>query len=154
MHFVGCIAITIGLLAIASGFRLWFKAHRAEDGPKTLAKVAAIVIIIIAALVIVVVAVSGLILWGSGGGGVAGITGPYGEGTWHHGGYMMGPGHMTGPGGMMGPGGHMSWPEGMICPNCGRRGPGTAPGGPCPMAPATAVKAPATATKPPATPTK
>lgn len=44
------IALALELLALLFGFILWFKAARAEGGPKKLAKVVAIVVIILAVL--------------------------------------------------------------------------------------------------------
>ncbi|UCE28180.1 MAG: hypothetical protein JSW52_05385 [Candidatus Coatesbacteria bacterium] len=44
------IALGLELLAVVFGFILWFKAARAEGGPRKLAKVVAIVVIILAVL--------------------------------------------------------------------------------------------------------
>jgi hypothetical protein len=44
------IALALELVALLLGFFLWFKASRAEGGPKKLAKVVAIVVVILAIL--------------------------------------------------------------------------------------------------------
>lgn len=50
MSFDWQIAFALELLVIIFGFGLWFKAARAETGPKKLGRIAAIVLIILAVL--------------------------------------------------------------------------------------------------------
>ena len=99
------IALALELLALLFGFILWFKAARAEGGPKKLAKIVAIVVIILAVLLAACTITRAFMYAG------AGKAGPYGPG------YkcikMM----------------HGAAREGGKCPCCGEEwGPGHGPG--------------------------
>jgi hypothetical protein len=115
------IAFGIELLAVVLGFFLWFKAARAEAGPKKLGKIVAIIIIILAVLMMACTLAKAIIYGGQGGmwggHGPCYMSGPgegYGPGGWRcpkcgtvmGGPGMMGPGYygMTGKGKGMGPG--------------------------------------------------
>jgi hypothetical protein len=111
-------ALALELLAVIFGFFLWFKAARAEGGPKKLAKVVAIVIIILAVLLAVCTVTRAFLYAGSG---KAATMGGWGYGMMHGGGYGE-----------------------YKCPNCGHvwkgsygsgmkgMGPGMMGGKPCP----------------------
>jgi len=129
------VALALEFLAIIFGFILWFKAAKAEAGPKKLAKVVAIIIVILAVL-LAVCTVTRAVIHGyeyktamkAGGYGKCGMPG-------------------GGPGGMMCPkcGGPMG--PGMGGPGMMMRGPGTAAKGVCPMMAGTAAKTPTPETK-------
>lgn len=83
------IALGLELLVVLFGFILWFKAARAEGGPKKLAKVVAIVVIIFAVLLAVCTVTRAFMYAG------AGKPGPYGPGykcfkMMHRGGFEEG----------------------------------------------------------------
>ncbi|NIT35935.1 MAG: hypothetical protein GTN49_05460 [candidate division Zixibacteria bacterium] len=102
------IALGLEILVVAFGFILWFKAARAEAGPRKLAKVVAIVVIIFAVLLAVCTVTRAFMYAGEWKGGFAGKG---------HCCYMMMKMHKMG-----------EWEEGM-CPCCGKAfGPGHRPG--------------------------
>lgn len=113
------VALALELLAVLFGFMIWFKAARAEGGPKKLAKVVAIIIIILAVLLAICTVTRAFLYAGSG---KAAMMGGWGYGMMH-GGYGMGK-----------------------CPNCGHvwkggygpgmmgKGPGMMGVMPCPRA--------------------
>ena len=68
------VALGLELLAVIFGFILWFKAVRAETGPRKLAKIVAIVVIILAVLLAVCTVTRAFMYAG------AGKPGPYGPG--------------------------------------------------------------------------
>ena len=68
------IALALELLAVLLGFFLWFKAARAEGGPKKLAKAVAVVVIILAVLLAACTVTRAFMNAG------AAKTGPYGPG--------------------------------------------------------------------------
>jgi hypothetical protein len=83
------IALALELLVLLFGFMIWFKAARAEGGPKKLAKVVAIVVIILAVLLAACTVTRAFMYAG------AGKAGPYGPGykcfkMMHHGGFEKG----------------------------------------------------------------
>ncbi|HUV85882.1 MAG TPA: hypothetical protein VMX79_02085 [bacterium] len=83
------IALALELLALLFGFILWFKAARAEGGPKKLAKVVSIVVIILAVLLAACTVTRAFMYAG------AGKAGPYGPGhkccmMMQHGGFEEG----------------------------------------------------------------
>jgi hypothetical protein len=90
------IALALELLAVLLGFMLWFKAARAEGGPKKLAKVVAIIIIILAVLLAVCTVTRAFMYAGAAKGG-----------AYYKAGLMMHGGHMASAGG------------GWRCPQCG-----------------------------------
>jgi hypothetical protein len=113
------VALALELLAVILGFMLWFKAARAEGGPKKLAKVVAIIIIILSVLLAVCTVTRAFLYAGSE---KAAMMGGWGYGMTHG-------GHMAGAG------------EGWQCPRCGAKfgkgyGPGMGMMGvmPCPRA--------------------
>lgn len=68
------IALALELLALLFAFMIWFKAARAEGGPKKLAKIVAIVVVILAILLAVCTVTRAFMYAG------AGKAGPYGPG--------------------------------------------------------------------------
>jgi len=68
------IAFALELVVVVLAFGLWFKAARAEGGPKGLARIVAIVIIVLSAL-LMVCTLTKAITYASGSGG-AGAMGP------------------------------------------------------------------------------
>ncbi len=78
------IALALELLVLLFGFIIWFKAAKAEGGPKKLAKVVAIVVVIFVVLLAVCTITRAFLYAG------AGKAGPYGPGYKCH--MMMGHG--------------------------------------------------------------
>lgn len=118
------IALALELLVLLFGFMIWFKAARAEGGPKKLAKVVAIVVVILAVLLMICTVTRAFMYAGEGKGGFAGKghgcymmmkmhkMGESEEGMCPCCGKAFGPGHRLGMGkGMMGEFAHPSMEE-------------------------------------------
>jgi len=102
------VALALELLVLLFAFMIWFKAARAEGGPKKLAKVVAIVVVILAVLLMICTVTRAFMYAGEGKGAFGGKG---------HGCYKMIKMHKMG-----------EWEEGM-CPCCGEAfGPGHHPG--------------------------
>jgi hypothetical protein len=122
------IALGLELLVIVLGFFLWFKAAKAEAGPRKLAKVVAVVIIIFATLLVACTLAKALIKYSEYK--AAKAYGPCagewaGEGPCPRGGALHGKGPGMGKGRGLGPGKGGEFP----CPRMEEPAPATAEAG-------------------------